>query len=282
MVENQKFLNGLTHIILWLGIALMMLPLMAAISASTHSITELLKAPIPLLPGHDFWKNYSTVLENGFASSGGQAIAPMLWNSLLMALGIAIGKITVSILSAYAIVYFQFKFRIIIFWMIFITLMLPIEVRILPTFQVVASLHMINTYWGLTLPLLASATATFLFRQFFMTIPDELLEAARMDGAGAWQFFKDILLPLSKTNIAALFIIMFIYGWNQYLWPLVVTTSSDRYTIVMGIQQLASVADQIPQWNYIMATVVLALLPPVVIVILMQRLFVKGLVEAEK
>lgn len=282
MVENRKFLNILTHALIWIGVLLMVLPIIAAYSASTHTVTALLKAPIPLLPGHHFLKNYATVLGDGFASSGGMPVAPMMLNSLIMALGIAVGKIAVSILSAYAVVYFRFKFRMTIFWMIFITLMLPIEVRILPTFQVVASLHMVNSYWGLTLPLLASATATFLFRQFFMTIPDELLEAARMDGAGPWQFFKDILLPLSKTNISALFIIMFIYGWNQYLWPLVITTKSDMYTIVMGIQQLANVADQIPQWNYIMATVMLALLPPVIIVILMQRLFVKGLVETEK
>lgn len=282
MVENRKFLNILTHVAIWLGIFLMVLPILVAFSASTHSIAELLKAPIPILPGRYFWQNYSTVLGSGFASSGGQPVAPMMFNSLIMALGIAIGKIAVSLLSAYAIVFFKFKFRMTIFWMIFVTLMLPIEVRILPTFEVTASLHMVNSYWGLTLPLLASATATFLFRQFFMTIPDELLEAARMDGAGPWQFFKDILLPLSKTNISALFIIMFIYGWNQYLWPLVITTRGDMYTIVMGIQQLANVADQIPQWNYIMATVILALLPPVVIVLLMQRLFVKGLVETEK
>lgn len=282
MVENRRILNFLTHVFIVTGIFIMLFPILIAFSASTHSIADLLKAPIPVLPGHDFIKNYFKVLSNGFASSGGLPIAPMMLNSLIMALGIAVGKIFVSILSAYAIVYFHFKFKKIIFWMIFITLMLPIEVRILPTFEVVARLQLINTYWGLTLPLLASATATFLFRQFFMTVPDELLEAARMDGAGPWRFFWDILLPLSKTNLAALFIIMFVYGWNQYLWPLIVTTRSDKVTIVMGIQQLASVANQIPEWNYIMATGILALLPPVIIVILMQRLFIKGLVETEK
>lgn len=282
MVENRKVLTILTHVAIWIGVLLMMLPIFMAISASTHTTAALLKAPVPLLPGHHFWHNYLMVLGKGFSSSGGHPVFPMLWNSFIMAMGIAVGKIGVSILSAYAIVFFRFRFRMTIFWMIFVTLMLPIQVRIFPTFEVVASLHMLNSYWGLTLPLIASATATFLFRQFFMTIPDELLEAARMDGAGPWRFFKDILLPLSRTNIAALFIIMFIYGWNQFLWPLVVTTKQDMYTIVMGIQQLANVANQIPQWNYIMATVVLAMLPPVVIVLVMQRLFVKGLVETEK
>jgi len=282
MVENHKALTAGTHLIIWIGILLMLLPIAMAFSASTHTTPELLKAPVPLLPGRHFWHNYLTVLGKGFSSSGGQPIYPFLWNSFVMAMGIAFGKVGMSILSAYAIVFFRFRFRMTIFWMIFLTLMLPIQVRIFPTFEVAASLHMLNSYWGLTLPLMASATATFLFRQFFMTIPDELLEAARMDGAGPWRFFKDILLPLSRTNIAALFIIMFIYGWNQFLWPLVVTTRQDMYTIVMGIQQLANVANQIPQWNYIMATVMLAMLPPVVIVLIMQRLFVKGLVEAEK
>jgi len=205
-----------------------------------------------------------------------------MMNSLIMALMIAIGKIAISLLSAYAIVYFRFPFRKLIFWLIFITLMLPVEVRILPTYQVVASLGMLNTYSGLAIPLIASATATFLFRQYFLTIPEELLEAARLDGAGPWRFFYDVLLPLSRTNIAALFVILFIYGWNQYLWPLLVTTEPSYYTIVMGIQRMVTVADATPQWQLVMATVVLALLPPVVVVVGMQRLFIKGLVEIEK
>lgn len=282
MVENRPWLTALTHGFIILGIFMILLPIVVAFVASTHTVKELLQAPIPLLPGHSTWQNYSHVVMSGFTGSGGQAIAPQLFNSLLMGLGIALGKVLFALLSAFAIVYFEFPLRKLCFWLIFVTLMLPVEVRILPTFQVVASLHMLNSYSGLIFPLLASATATFLFRQFFMTIPHELLEAARMDGAGPLRFFKDILLPLSKTNIAALFIIMFIYGWNQFLWPLVVTTKQSMYTIVMGIQQLASLADQIPQWNFIMVTVILAMLPPVLIVIFMQRLFVKGLVDAEK
>jgi sn-glycerol 3-phosphate transport system permease protein len=206
----------------------------------------------------------------------------MLSNSLLIAIIIAVGKIAISLLSAYAIVFFKFPFRMLAFWIIFITLMLPVEVRIIPTFKVVADLGLLNSYVGLTLPLIASATATFLFRQFFLTIPDELMEAARVDGAGPLKFFRDILLPLSRTNIAALFVILFIFGWVQYLWPLLVTTDSRYYTVVMGIKRLAATADGEPMWHLVMAAVMLAMLPPVLVVIFMQRLFVKGLVETEK
>jgi sn-glycerol 3-phosphate transport system permease protein len=206
----------------------------------------------------------------------------MMLNSLVMALGITIGKIAISLLSAFAIVYFRFPFRIFFFWLIFMTLMLPVEVRIFPTYQVIVDLGMLNSYAGLTIPLIASATATFLFRQFFMTIPEELMEAARVDGAGPMKFFKDIMLPLSITNIAALFVIMFIYGWNQYLWPLLITTSTDYYTVVMGIQRMANAAETDPQWQLVMAAVVLAALPPVLVILVMQRLFVKGLTETEK
>jgi sn-glycerol 3-phosphate transport system permease protein len=213
---------------------------------------------------------------------GAPPIGPMMVNSLVMALSIAIGKIAISILSAYAIVYFRFPFRVLAFWAIFVTLMLPVEVRIMPTFAVVANLGMLNSYAGLSIPLIASATATFLFRQFFLTVPDELVEAARVDGAGPLKFFRDILLPLSRTNMAALFVILFIYGWNQYLWPLLITTDTDYYTIVMGIKRMAVEADTDPKWNLVMATVVLAALPPVAVIIFMQRLFIKGLVETEK
>jgi sn-glycerol 3-phosphate transport system permease protein len=206
----------------------------------------------------------------------------MLCNSLIMALSIALGKIVISILSAFAIVYFDFRFRMFFFWMIFITLMLPVEVRIIPTFAVVADLGMLNTRLGLTVPLIASATATFMFRQVFLTVPDELLEAARMDGAGPLRFFKDILLPLSRTNIAALFVILFIYGWNQYLWPLLITTDKDMYTIVMGIKQMLEAVEEAPEWHLITATTLLAQLPPVLVVVSMQHLFVKGLTETEK
>jgi sn-glycerol 3-phosphate transport system permease protein len=206
----------------------------------------------------------------------------MMLNSLVMAVGIAVGKIAISILSAFAIVYFRFRFRMLCFWTIFVTLMLPVEVRILPTFEVASSLGLLNSYPGLIVPLIASATATFLFRQFFLTVPDELTEASRIDGAGPLKFFRDILLPLSKTNIAALFVILFIYGWNQYLWPLLVTTDVGMYTVVMGIKRLVTVADAEPQWHLVMATTMLAMVPPVLIVLLMQRWFVKGLIETEK
>jgi sn-glycerol 3-phosphate transport system permease protein len=206
----------------------------------------------------------------------------MMWNSLVMALVIAFGKIAISILSAYAVVFFSFPGRMIFFWMIFITLMLPVEVRIVPTYQVVADLGMINSFAGLTIPLIASATATLLFRQFFLTIPDELVEAAKVDGAGPIRFFKDMVLPLSRTNIAALFVIMFIYGWNQYLWPLLITTSASMDTIVIGITKMIGGGDAQTDWNAEMATTFLAILPPALIVLIMQRQFVKGLVDTEK
>jgi sn-glycerol 3-phosphate transport system permease protein len=214
--------------------------------------------------------------------AGAPPFALMMLNSLFMAIMIAVGKIAISILSAFAIVYFRFPFRMTAFWIIFMTLMLPVEVRILPTYKVVADLGMLNSYPGLVIPLIASATATFLFRQFFLTVPEELTEAARVDGAGAMKFFRDILLPLSRTNIAALFIILFIYGWNQYLWPMLITTDPQYYTVVMGIKRLAAVLDGNTQWNLVMTGVILAGLPPVFIIIVMQRLFVKGLVETEK
>jgi sn-glycerol 3-phosphate transport system permease protein len=234
------------------------------------------------LPGSLAYQNYSAMLGTGISTSGTPPILPMLLNSLVMALGVAIGKIAISILSAFAIVYFRFPFRALAFWLIFITLMLPVEVRILPTFKVVADLGLLNSYAGLIIPIVASATATFLFRQFFLTVPDELLEAARVDSAGPLKFFWDILVPLSRTNMAALFVILFVLGWNQYLWPLLVTTDPRYYTVVMGIKRMAEVADSFPQWNLVMAGVVLAMVPPVIVVIAMQRLFVKGLVETEK
>ena len=232
--------------------------------------------------GNDMIKNYSTVLGTGKETTGGIPVGLMMWNSLVMAVGIVVGKIAISIISAYAIVYFRFPLRMFFFWMIFMTLMLPVEVRILPTFQVVASLGLLNTYTGLTLPLIASATATFLFRQFFLTVPDELIEAARVDGAGPVRFFFDVLLPLSRTNIAALCVILFIYGWNQYLWPLMITTDENMTTIVMGIQAMLYVPDAVNEWNLTMATAILALIPPVVVILVMQRQFVKGLIETEK
>lgn len=253
-----------------------------AFVASTHEASAILKAPVPVWPGGALVENYWTVLTSGVQRSSSGPVGLMMWNSLVMALGIAIGKIVISIISAFAIVYFRFPLRMLAFWVIFVTLMLPVEVRILPTFKVAADLRLLDSYAGLILPLVASATATFLFRQFFLTVPDELTEASRIDGAGPLKFFWDILLPLSRTNIAALFVILFIYGWNQYLWPLMVTTRADMATIVVSIQRMTQAADSEPQWNLIMTVAVLALVPPVVVVITMQRWFVKGLVDAEK
>jgi sn-glycerol 3-phosphate transport system permease protein len=280
MVENRPWLNVLTHLVLITGVVVIAFPVYIAIVAATHGPTALSSGTMPLLPGGELWNNVYQVM-----TETKRGVAPfwlMAWNSLWMAVIITAGKIAISLLSAYAIVYFKFRFRVLAFWLIFITLMLPVEVRIIPTFAVVAELGMLNSYLGLTLPLIASATATFLFRQFFMTIPDELMEAARVDGAGPIKFFKDILLPLSRTNIAALCVILFIYGWMQYLWPMLVTTDQKYYTLMMGVKRMAAVADGSPAWNTIMAAVVLAMLPPILIVIFMQRLFVKGLVETEK
>ena len=264
------------------GVLLVLFPVWIAFVASTHEGSALMRGVMPLWPGDRLIENYRTILTDGMRQAGGVPVALMMLNSLIMALAIAIGKIAISLISAFAVVYFRFPFRMLCFWIIFITLMLPVEVRILPTFEVVANLGMLNSYAGLSIPLIASATATFLFRQFFLTVPDELTEAARMDGASPFRFFKDILLPLSRTNIAAIFVIMFIYGWNQYLWPLLVTTDASYTTIVMGIQRMINVADTQPQWHLAMATATLALAPPVIIVVVMQRLFVKGLVETEK
>mgnify|MGYP001280504866 FL=1 len=281
MVENRPWLNALTHLLLIFGIIVVIFPIYIALVTSTHEAEDILTTVQPWF-GSEMLENYGTVLQKGKVSASGIPVGMMMWNSLIMALGIVVGKITISILSAFAIVYFRFPLRNLCFWTIFLTLMLPVEVRILPTYAVVANLELLNSYAGLTLPLIASATATFLFRQFFMTVPEELAEAARVDGAGPMKFFFDILLPLSRTNLAALFVILFIYGWNQYLWPLIVTTDESMTTIVMGIQRMLYVADAIPEWNITMATAILAMLPPLLVVIVMQRQFVKGLVETEK
>ena len=281
MVENRPWLNALTHLLLIFGIIVVIFPIYIALVTSTHEAEDILTTVQPWF-GSEMLENYGTVLQKGKVSASGIPVGMMMWNSLIMALGIVVGKITISILSAFAIVYFRFPLRNLCFWTIFLTLMLPVEVRILPTYAVVANLGLLNSYAGLTLPLIASATATFLFRQFFMTVPEELAEAARVDGAGPMKFFFDILLPLSRTNLAALFVILFIYGWNQYLWPLIVTTDESMTTIVMGIQRMLYVADAIPEWNITMATAILAMLPPLLVVIVMQRQFVKGLIETEK
>jgi sn-glycerol 3-phosphate transport system permease protein len=241
-----------------------------------------MQMPMSLLPGDQLVENYSQVLTAGSTKGSKAAVADMLVNSLIMALVIPLGKITISILSSFAIVYFRFPLRNFFFWMIFVTLMLPVEVRIIPTYEVMSDLGLLNTYAGLTLPLIASATATFLFRQFFMTVPDELAEAARIDGAGPMRFFWDVVLPLSKTTMAALFVIQFIYGWNQYLWPLLITSEEEMYTVVIGIKRMIVGGDAANEWQLIMATAILAMLPPAAVVLLMQKWFVKGLVETEK
>ncbi len=281
MVENRPIQNVMTHGILILGIVVVIFPIYIAFVASTHRVEDALSTVHGWF-GNELVENYSRVLKHGKADSVGAPVSLMMWNSLVMALGIVVGKISISILSAYAIVYFRFPFRMLFFWLIFMTLMLPVEVRILPTFKVVSDLGLLNSYTGLILPLIASATATFLFRQFFLTVPDELAEAARVDGAGPVRFFLDVLLPLSRTNIAALFVILFIYGWNQYLWPLLITADTKMTTIVMATTQMLSVMDGIPDWSNVMATAILALLPPVIVVVVMQRLFIKGLIETEK
>lgn len=278
MVEKQGLGRWLIHIALILGIAVVAFPIWLAFVASTVTQADIVRPPLPLWPGPHLIENYTAALFAGTRVPAWQ----MLMNSTVMALGITIGKIVISIVSAYAIVYFRFPFRMAFFWLIFITLMLPVEVRIVPTFEVVASFGMLNSQTGLILPLIASATATFLFRQLFLTVPDELTEAARIDGAGPVRFFLDILLPMSLTNIAALFVILFIYGWNQYLWPLLITTRPEMTTVVVGLKQMIPSAEDIANWPVIMATAMLAMLPPVLVVVFMQSLFIKGLVESEK
>ncbi len=284
MVERRPLLNLLAHLVLLLGVAVVAFPVYLTFVASTQSPQQIQSSvPISLLPGSYALESYRLALFGGTTSVGSNipAAGPMLWISLVSALIIALGKIAISLLSAFAIVYFRFPFRNVVFWLVFVTLMLPVEVRISPTYGVVAALGMLNTYAGLTVPLIASATATFLFRQFFLTVPDELTEASRMDGAGPMRFFKDVLLPLSTTSIAALFVIQFIYGWNQYLWPLLVTTDETMYPVVMGIKRLITGESYI-EWNVVMATAMLAMLPPALVVMLMQKWFVKGLVDTEK
>lgn len=278
MVEKRGAGLWLTHLGLIIGVAFIFFPIWLAFVASTVSQPEIVRPPMPLWPGDQLFENYSKALTAGVNAP----VALMLGNSLFMALGIAIGKIAISLLSAFAIVYFKFPGKKLFFWLIFLTLMLPVEVRIVPTYEVIANFGMLNSYQGLILPLIASATATFLFRQFFMTVPDELAEAARVDGAGPMRFFFDILLPMSRTNIAALFVILFIYGWNQYLWPLLITTDPSMNTIVMGIKQMFPSGDDIADWPVIMATSILAMVPPVIVVVGMQKLFIRGLVESEK
>ncbi len=278
MVEKRGAGIWLSHALMIFGVLVIFFPIWLAFVASTVTQADIIRPPMPVWPGNQFLINYKNALFSGV----NVPVGTMLLNSLIMAVGIAVGKIAISLLSAFAIVYFRFPGRSTFFWMIFLTLMLPVEVRIVPTFEVVAGFGMLNSYSGLILPLIASATATFLFRQFFLTIPDELAEAARVDGARPMRFFIDIVVPMSRTNIAALFVILFIYGWNQYLWPLLITTDPEMNTIVMGIKQMFPSGDDFAHWPTIMATSILAMIPPVIVVISMQRLFVRGLVDSEK
>ena len=282
MVENRPFVTWISHIVLIIGVAIIAFPIWMTFVAATHDQATMLRPPVPIWPGKHLFENIQTVLTAGYNRPGAVPLYVTLVNSMVMALGVAIGKILISILSAFAIVYFRFPLRKTFFWAIFVTLMLPVEVRIVPTYGVVARLGMLDSYSGLIIPLIASATATFLFRQFFLSVPDELAEAARVDGASPMRFFWDILLPMSRTTIAALFVIQFIYGWNQYLWPLLVTTKTSFYTVVMTVSRQASVVDTVPDWNLLMAMALLAMLPPVLVVVFMQRQFVRGLVETEK
>ena len=285
MIERRPVADFIAHAVLIVGVLVVAFPLYLAIVASTQSADQIAQSnPLSLIPGTNFLETYRLALFGGTNTRGSTfpPALPMMGISLISALTIAIGKIAISLLSAFAIVYFRFPFRNVVFWMIFVTLMLPVEVRIIPTYEVVSNLGMLNTYAGLTIPLIASATATFLFRQFFLTVPDELVEAARIDGAGPMRFFWDVLLPLSKTSIAALFVIQFIYGWNQYLWPLLVTTNENMYPVVIGIKRMIAGGDSQNQWNLVMATAILAMIPPALVVMLMQKWFVKGLVDTEK
>lgn len=280
---SRRATGWIPYFVLTVGVAIFAFPIYMAIIGSTHDLGTIARGRMPLTPGQHAAENYSQAWTTG---SGQRVVATpvrrMMLNSLVMAVVIMSGKIAISLLSAYAVVFFNFPLRMFFFWMIFITLMLPVEVRIIPTYKIVSDLGLINTFAGLTLPMVASATATLLFRQFFLTIPDELVEASKIDGAGPMRFFWDTVIPLSRTNMAALSVILFIYGWNQYLWPLLITTSRGMDTIVIGITKMIGTSDAQTDWNLIMATTVLAMLPPVAVVLFMQRWFIRGLVETEK
>jgi len=273
--KHRDWSNFLTHVLLILSILLIGFPLYFAFVISTQTMQEVTQAPQKLWPSSHLWENYTTIWER-------VQMGRLLMNSSIVALTVSIGKIAISILSAFAIVYFNFRGKQFFFWMIFVTLMLPVPVRIISTYQVISQLGWIDTYMGLTIPLIASATATFLFRQFYLTIPDELVDAAKIDGAGPLRFLWSVLLPNSGASIAALFVVMFIYGWNQYLWPLMVTSSDRMRVVVVGIASTIPTGTQPPEWNLVMAVAMMALVPPVLIVLLMQRYFMHGLLETEK
>ena len=281
MIEQSKMQKALPHVWLWLAIAVVIFPIYLVFVASTRTNAEILSAPMPIYPGSHFFENYARALLEGSKNLGASAFT-MMRNSLIMALGISVGKIVISLLAAFAIVFFDFRLRKFCFWSIFITLMLPVEVRIMPTYKVISDLGMLNSYLGLILPMTVSATAVFLFRQFFLSVPREICEASQIDGAGPMAFFAEILIPMTRTPVAAMFVIQFIYGWNQYLWPLLITTKERFYTLLIGINRMLSGADVLIEWQIVMATTLLAMLPPVLVVVLMQKQFVTGMTETEK
>jgi sn-glycerol 3-phosphate transport system permease protein len=281
MVENSIVKRALPHVFLVIAILIIVFPIYFVFVASTHNLQDILKAPMSLLPGREFLGNYHRALFESTKNLGASAFT-MMGNSLIMALGISLGKIAVSLLAAYAIVFFDFKLRKLCFWSIFITLMLPVEVRIIPTYKVISDLHLLNTYWGLILPMIVSATAVFLFRQFFLSVPREIAEASQIDGAAPMAFFGEILIPMTRTPIAAMFVIQFIYGWNQYLWPLLITTKEKYYTLLIGINRMLAGADNVVEWQIVMATTMLAMLPPIIVVVVMQKQFVAGMTDTEK
>ena len=282
-MRRRRPVNWAAHLILLLGVAVFVFPVYLAFVGSSHDLGTVSRGELGLRPGPYLAKNFTQAWATGTGERiRGAPVRSMMRNSFVMGMVIALGKIAISLLSAFAVVFFRFPLRMFFFWMIFVTLMLPVEVRIIPTYKVVSDLALVNTFPGLTIPLIASATATLLFRQFFLPVPDELVDAAKVDGAGPMRFFWSILLPISTPPIAPLFVILFIYGWNQYLWPLLITSDESMYTVVIGIKRMIVGGDAANEWNLIMATAMLAMLPPAAVVLLMQKWFVKGLVETEK
>ena len=281
MNERSFVSRAVPHALLIAAILVVVFPIWLVFAASTQTLADVLDAPMSILPGRHMAENYGRALLEGTKNLGASAMT-MVKNSLIMALGISVGKIVISLLAAFAIVYFQFPLRGFCFWTIFITLMLPVEVRIMPTYKVISDLGMLDTHWGLILPMIVSATAVFLFRQFFLSVPREMAEAAQIDGAAPMQFFARVLVPMSRTPIAALFVIQFIYGWNQYLWPLLITTKEKYYTLLIGINRMLAVGDALVEWPVVMATTLLAMLPPVVVVVVMQKQFISGMTDTEK
>ena len=281
MIQQSKASRAFPHVALWIAIVILAFPIYFVFVASTRTSQEIISAPMPIVPGGHLVENYSRALLEGAKNLGASAFT-MMKNSFIMAMGIAVGKIVVSLLAAFAIIFFKFPGRNFCFWAIFITLMLPVEVRIMPTYKVISDLGMLNSYWGLILPMIVSATAVFLFRQFFMSIPREIAEASQIDGASPMAFFAEILVPMTRTPIAAMFVIQFIYGWNQYLWPLLITTKEKYYTLLIGINRMLAGADVLIEWQIVMATTLLAMIPPVLVVVVMQKQFVAGMTDTEK